>query len=97
MEGKMQKQHEDMQHVIQQKNNLTAMMETSERMNDRNKRAAEKISNLEKTIQDQKEKIDSLEKTRSKMMQEKNELEDKEFNLENRLKQKEARFIALEE
>ena len=93
----MQKQHEDMQHVIQQKNNLTAMMETSERMNDRNKRAAEKISNLEKTIQDQKEKIDSLEKTRSKMMQEKNELEDKEFNLENRLKQKEARFIALEE
>ena len=31
------------------------------------------------------------------MMQEKNELEDEEFNLENRLKQKEARFIALEE
>ena len=88
----MQKQHEDMQNVIQQKNNLTAMMETTEKMNDRNKKAQLKITTLENTVQAQKEKLDLLEKTKTKMMQDKNELEDKEFNLENRLKQKEARF-----
>ena len=72
-------------------------MESIKMLNDRNRKAAEKIKNLEKVIQDQKEKIDSLEKSRSQSIQQRNELEDKEFYLENRLKQTEARFQAVDE
>ena len=62
------------------------MMETNEKVGDKYKKAVEKIKGLEKTQTEQKERIDQLEKQRNKMQTEKNELEDKEFNLENLLR-----------
>ena len=57
--------------------------------------AQTKINDLEKEVSELKENLEVTDKKRKKLTQEKNEFEDREYNLTNRLKQTEVRFNAM--
>ena len=66
------------------------MIERTEKL----KLAMNKISALEKDFNEKKELLSATEKKKTELMLQKNEIEDREFNLSNRLKQTEVRFSA---
>ena len=81
-----------MNQLILKNKTLTLEKEALYKKSQQWKKDSQKVPHLEQQIKEYKELAQEREKKRLVLIREKSELEDKEYNLTNRLKQLENRF-----
>lgn len=92
VEGKLEESAENMNQLLLTNKTLTLEKEASHKKMEQFKKLAQKVPALEQQLKEQQELATEREKKRLTLIREKSELEDKEYNLSNRLKKLEARF-----
>ena len=85
-----------MNQLLMTNKTLTLEKETLTKKVEQYKKVAQKVPTLELQLKEQTEQLHEREKKRMVLIRDKSELEDKEYNLTNRLKKLETRFKANE-
>ena len=84
-----------MANILQDNRKLEAEKDLLIQRTEKLRLAQNRILSLEKDLTEKKELLAVADKKKTELIIEKNEVEDKEFNLSNRLKQTEMRFNAM--
>ena len=92
VEGKLEESAENMNQLLLANKTLTLEKEAINKKMEQFKKLAQKVPALEQQLKEQQELATEREKKRLTLIREKSELEDKEYNLSNRLKKLESRF-----
>lgn len=92
VETSLTQSNEKMSEILRQSRSLEGERQLLVERTEKLKLAQTRITNLEKELSEKKEALSLTEKQRASLRLEKSELEDKEYNLANRLRQTEVRF-----
>ena len=86
VEGKLEESAENMNQLILKNKTLTLEKEALYKKSQQWKKDSQRVPQLEQQVKEYKELAQEREKKRLVLIREKSELEDKEYNLSNRLK-----------
>ena len=92
MEISLTQSNEKMSAILRESRNLEAQATTLAERTEKLKLAQKRIESLEKELTEKKELLAATEKQKMQLTLEKNELEDKEFTVANKLKQVQMRY-----
>ena len=95
METSLSQSHENMEKIFAENRKLEHQKHQFVERNEKLRLAQQKIQELEKDLSDKKELLSASEKTKLKLLLEKNEIEEKTIDLEDKLKKTTARYQAI--